>query len=193
VQRPVTTEPRSGCVLVVDDMAPNRLLIYTVIGDRLCGQLRSLRAVRPIVRNHHEKLDGSGYPDGVQGDAIPLLAQITGAVDVYDALMMSRPYKPAFTHDEALAEIYGEVDRGWRSRELVDAFCRSIDVAGCDGSDRHRSHSPSSPPSPDHVGLSSLAPKAARTKCALILRAGCSAASRSRSGPGRRRWPSPRS
>jgi putative two-component system response regulator len=99
---------------------------HTLIGDRLCGQLRSLRAVRPIVRNHHEKLNGSGYPDGLKGDAIPLLAQIMGIVDVYDALTMPRPYKPAFTHEEALAEIYAEVDRGWRSRKLVDAFLRAI-------------------------------------------------------------------
>ncbi|MBK5298923.1 MAG: response regulator [Vicinamibacteria bacterium] len=99
---------------------------HTLIGDRLCGQLRSLRRVRPIVRHHHEKLDGSGYPDGLAGDAIPLLAQITGIADIYDALTTPRPYKPAFTSEEALAEIYCEVDRGWRSRELVDAFVRAI-------------------------------------------------------------------
>jgi putative two-component system response regulator len=64
---------------------------HTLIGDRLCGQLRSLRRVRPIVRHHHEKLNGSGYPDGLAGDAIPLLAQIMGVVDVYDALTTSRP------------------------------------------------------------------------------------------------------
>ena len=68
---------------------------HTVIGDRLCGELRSLRQVRPIVRHHHERLDGSGYPDGLSGDAIPLLAQIMGVVDVYDAVTTARPYKPA--------------------------------------------------------------------------------------------------
>jgi putative two-component system response regulator len=99
---------------------------HTLIGDRLCGQLRSLRRVRPIVRHHHEKLNGSGYPDGLAGDAIPLLAQIMGVVDVYDALTTSRPYKPAFTAEEAFAELYCEVDRGWRSRELVDAFVQMM-------------------------------------------------------------------
>ena len=57
---------------------------HTIIGDRLCGELRSLRAVRPIIRSHHERLDGSGYPDGLRGDGIPLLAHIMGIVDVYD-------------------------------------------------------------------------------------------------------------
>ena len=68
---------------------------HTVIGDRLCGELRSLRKVRPIVRHHHERLDGSGYPDGLRGDATPLLAQIMGIVDVFDALTTKRPYKVA--------------------------------------------------------------------------------------------------
>jgi putative two-component system response regulator len=95
---------------------------HTLIGDRLCGKLRSLRRVRPIVRHHHERLDGSGYPDGLSGDGIPLLAQIMGIVDVYDALTTARPYKPVFTPGEAIAEIYGEVERGWRRRDLVDAF-----------------------------------------------------------------------
>ena len=68
---------------------------HTVIGDRLCGELRSLRSVRPIVRHHHERLDGSGYPDGLRGDAIPLLAQIIGIVDVFDAITTNRPHMAA--------------------------------------------------------------------------------------------------
>src|ERR1700681_2914695 len=68
---------------------------HTVIGDRLCGELRSLRRVRPIVRHHHERLDGSGYPDGLRGDATPLIAQIMGIVDVFDALTSDRPYRLA--------------------------------------------------------------------------------------------------
>ncbi len=95
---------------------------HPVIGDRLCGELRSLRGVRPIVRHHHERLDGSGYPDGLGGDAIPLLAQIMGIVDVYDAITTARPYKPAFTPEEAYAELTREVTRGWRRKDLVEAF-----------------------------------------------------------------------
>ena len=99
-----------------------RIKDHPVIGDRLCGELRSLRQVRPIVRHHHERLDGSGYPDGLQGDAIPLLAQIMGIVDVYDAITTTRPYKPAATAEHAYDELMREVARGWRSRELVEAF-----------------------------------------------------------------------
>jgi putative two-component system response regulator len=95
---------------------------HSVIGDRLCGELRSLRRVRPIVRHHHERLDGSGYPDGLRGDAIPLLAQITAVVDVFDALTTSRPYKAALPIDDAYDELIREIDRGWHRRDLVEAF-----------------------------------------------------------------------
>jgi putative two-component system response regulator len=95
---------------------------HPVIGDRLCGEMRSLRQVRPIVRHHHERLDGSGYPDGLKADAIPLVAQIMGIVDVYDAITTARPYKVAATPEQAYEELLGEVTRGWRRRDLVDAF-----------------------------------------------------------------------
>jgi putative two-component system response regulator len=95
---------------------------HPIIGDRLCGELRSLRHVRPIVRHHHERLDGSGYPDGLKGDAIPLLAQIMGIVDVYDAITTARSYKTAASPDRAYDELMGEVKRGWRRTDLVDAF-----------------------------------------------------------------------
>jgi putative two-component system response regulator len=97
---------------------------HTIIGDRLCGQLRSLRHVRPIVRHHHERLDGSGYPDGLRGIAIPFSAQIMSVVDVYDALTTSRPYKPALSTERAFEELMSEVTHGWRDRELVEALIR---------------------------------------------------------------------
>jgi putative two-component system response regulator len=97
---------------------------HTVIGDRLCGELRSLRRVRPIVRGHHERLDGTGYPDRLRGDGVPLLAQLMGIVDVFDALTTSRPYKKAMPRYAACEELQREADRGWRSRELVDVFVR---------------------------------------------------------------------
>jgi putative two-component system response regulator len=95
---------------------------HTTIGERLCGELRSLRRVRPIVRHHHERLDGSGYPDGLRGDAIPLLAQIIAIVDVFDAITTSRPYKAAGSAERAFEELALEAARGWHRRDLVDAF-----------------------------------------------------------------------
>ena len=93
---------------------------HTVIGESICGELRSLRLVRAIIRHHHERLDGTGYPDGLRGDAIPLLAQIVGLVDVYDALTTDRPYRAALPAEEAYVELSAEADRGWRDRTLVD-------------------------------------------------------------------------
>ena len=101
---------------------------HTTIGDRLCGNLRALRMVRPIVRCHHERADGSGYPDGLGGEDIPLLAQIMSVVDVYDALTTDRPYRPAMSAADACAELEHEADRGWRRADLVREFttlCRS--------------------------------------------------------------------
>ena len=99
---------------------------HTVIGDRLCGELRSLRKVRSIVRHHHERLDGSGYPDGLRGDAIPLLAQITGIVDVFDALTTDRPYRPALPVAWAAEELRREAARGWRRGDLVNTFLDQV-------------------------------------------------------------------
>jgi len=102
---------------------------HTLIGDRLCAGLRSLGRVRGIVRGHHERLDGSGYPDGLRGDAIPILTQIIGIVDVFDALVTERPYKKAFSVERAHEELLREVDRGWRLRDLVVAFA-NLDIEG---------------------------------------------------------------
>lgn len=95
---------------------------HPVIGESVCGNLRLLRLVKPIVRHHHERRDGSGYPDGLRGDAIPLLAQIAGIVDVYDALTSDRPYRKRLPVETAYAELRREVQVGWRSASLVEQF-----------------------------------------------------------------------
>lgn len=95
---------------------------HTIIGDELCGDLRILRLVRPIVRWHHERFDGSGYPDGLRGEAIPLIAQITGIVDVYDALTTDRPYRAALTPEVALAYLDEETSRGLHRPDLAREF-----------------------------------------------------------------------
>lgn len=95
---------------------------HTVIGDNLCGPMHSLRLVRPIVRHHHERLDGSGYPDGLCGNEIPLLAQIVGIVDAYDAMTTTRPYRHAWPAERAFEDLWQDVAKGLRSRELVEVF-----------------------------------------------------------------------
>jgi putative two-component system response regulator len=91
-------------------------------GERICSSMRSLARVLPIIRHHHEKWDGSGYPDGLKGEEIPLLARILQLADIYDALTTARPYKGALSPDEALAVLRNEVARGWRDPKLVEMF-----------------------------------------------------------------------
>jgi putative two-component system response regulator len=95
---------------------------HPIIGDALCGQMRSLQAVRPIVRHHHERQDGSGYPDGLRGDAIPWLAAVISVVDSYDAMTTERPYKRAKTPDQACAELRDEARKGWKHPTIVEAL-----------------------------------------------------------------------
>jgi HD-GYP domain-containing protein (c-di-GMP phosphodiesterase class II) len=68
---------------------------HTVIGDRLVGAVQPLAHLRPGVRNHHERIDGKGYPDGLAGDDIPLLARVLAVADACDAMMAARPYRAA--------------------------------------------------------------------------------------------------
>ena len=101
---------------------------HPVIGERLCGSLRALARVRPIIRHHHERLDGSGYPDGLSGDAVPLLAQVVGIVDVFDALITFRPYRQSGSVSEALGQLRSEAAIGWRDPSLVEAFASAVEA-----------------------------------------------------------------
>lgn len=95
---------------------------HSVVGERICAPLKSFRYVLPIVRHHHEKLDGSGYPDGLKGDAIPITARVLQIVDVYDALTTERPYKKAFSIPEALQTMQQEVAKGWWDPHIFAEF-----------------------------------------------------------------------
>ena len=95
---------------------------HTIIGDDLCRTVRSLEAVRPIVRHHHERLDGRGYPDGLKGDAIPPLARIVSVVDVFDALTTDRPYRKALSVEAALQIMRNDAKAGWCEPALLEAF-----------------------------------------------------------------------
>jgi putative two-component system response regulator len=95
---------------------------HTVIGDNLCRTVKSLERVRPIIRSHHERADGRGYPDGLAGDDVPLLARIVGIVDVFDALTTSRPYRAALSTDEAHKIMLADAASGWCPTEMVATF-----------------------------------------------------------------------
>jgi putative two-component system response regulator len=93
-------------------------------GEEICRHLKSLRPVLPIIRHHHERFDGSGYPDGLRGTQIPLLARVMQIADIYDALISPRCYKPAYSPAKALKTILEETGRGWRDPRIVELFLR---------------------------------------------------------------------
>jgi putative two-component system response regulator len=95
---------------------------HTTRGVEICRHLSSLAPVVPIIRHHHERWDGSGYPDGLVGEQIPLLARLVQIGDIYDALTSSRPYKEAVSPAKALRFIREETARGWRDAQVVEMF-----------------------------------------------------------------------
>jgi putative two-component system response regulator len=112
-----------------DTLAPHEYALvqsHTTVGESLISNMRSLQPVRSIVRHHHERLDGSGYPDGIQGDEISVPAQIVGLVDTYEALTTRRPYQHTRSSGEAIELLRDQVARGWRRRDLVEPFAELV-------------------------------------------------------------------
>jgi putative two-component system response regulator len=99
---------------------------HTVVGERICEPLRSFRQVLPIIRHHHEKQDGSGYPDGLKGAEIPLTARILQITDIYDALTTERPYRKALPFEKAVAIMREEVKLGWWDGSILNEFEAAI-------------------------------------------------------------------
>lgn len=99
---------------------------HTAIGDALCANLRTLHQVRPIVRHHHERLDGSGYPDGLRGDAVPVLAQIVSIVDLFEAITMGRQYVAPRPAADAIKVLRHETNVGWRRPDIVESFATLV-------------------------------------------------------------------
>jgi putative two-component system response regulator len=95
---------------------------HAALGEEICRHLKSLAPVLPIIRHHHERWDGSGYPDGLRKHQIPLLARVLQIADIYDALTSQRTYKPAFSPETALQIIQEETNLGWRDPEIVNLF-----------------------------------------------------------------------
>lgn len=99
---------------------------HVLIGEKLCQPLGNRQDILPIIRHHHERWDGSGYPDGLTGNQIPQLAQIFQILDIYTALTSERPHKKAYSPTQALEIIAEETDKGWRNPEIVDLFTAFI-------------------------------------------------------------------
>ena len=99
---------------------------HVLIGEQMCLPLRNMRGVIPIIRHHHERWDGSGYPDGLTKNEIPYVAQVFQVIDIYDALTSERPYKRAFSPAEALKIMAEETAKGWRNPELIEQFSSFI-------------------------------------------------------------------
>jgi putative two-component system response regulator len=95
---------------------------HTIVGERICAPLKSFRNVLPIIRSHHEKQDGSGYPDHLKGDEIPMTARVLQTVDIYDSLTTDRPYRKALSQEKALEIMWEETRRGWWDADLVAAL-----------------------------------------------------------------------
>jgi len=94
---------------------------HPVDGAKILSEIPSLKVIVPWIRYHHERWDGSGYPDGIKGDQIPLEAQIIGISDVYDALTTKRAYRDEYSNEEAIKMITEESGKGFNP-ELVSAL-----------------------------------------------------------------------
>ncbi len=99
---------------------------HPILGERLCAPVTALAPALPIIRHHHERFDGSGYPDRLYGEQIPLVARITQIVDIFDALTTARPYKPAWSIAQSLATMQGEAERGWIDPRLLREFAALV-------------------------------------------------------------------
>lgn len=100
---------------------------HVEIGVEICQSLRSLRPVLPLIRHHHERWNGSGYPDGLAMEDIPLIARVFQVVDVFDALTNDRCYRAALSHAEALEVLQEETRLGFWDAEIVATFCEMIE------------------------------------------------------------------
>jgi putative two-component system response regulator len=99
---------------------------HPLIGEQICAPLKSFSAALPLIRHHHERSDGTGYPDHLAGEAIPLTARIVQVVDIYDALTTDRPYRQALTQRDAFRLMRLEAARGWLDSNLLGRFERLV-------------------------------------------------------------------
>lgn len=120
---------------------------HPTIGADLCDALPALHAIRPLIQDHHEHLDGSGYPNRRSGSDLSLATQLIQVADVIDAITSTRPYKPAYPLTHALALLTSEAERGWRDPSLVRQCARLLR----DAEERLLRPPRPSPPPPDPI------------------------------------------
>ena len=99
---------------------------HPVIGERMLTSVEFLSDLLPAIRNHHERHDGKGYPDGLAGEEIPFFARCIAVADAYDAMTTDRPYRKALTSQEAKAELFRLRNMQWEAI-AVDAFLVILD------------------------------------------------------------------
>ena len=112
---------------------------HTLAGERILGQTDFYQTAREIARSHHERWDGSGYPDGLSGASVPLAARIVSVADVYDALTSERPYKTAWPHRRALEEM-ARLKGKFFDPEILEAFFDQVIADQDDFEERKASH-----------------------------------------------------
>jgi len=95
---------------------------HSEAGERICKPLKTMEDVLPLIRHHQERYDGSGYPDQLKGEEIPLLARILAISDCYDALTTARPYREAMTHQDAMQILDKEIQQGKYDPNLYPEF-----------------------------------------------------------------------
>jgi HD-GYP domain-containing protein (c-di-GMP phosphodiesterase class II) len=99
---------------------------HPVITAQIVGKIEALAHLVPIIRHHHERWDGTGYPDGLKGDDIPLLARILAVADGFEAMTSERPYRRARSEEEALAELKKCAGSQWDPK-VVEAFLQMLE------------------------------------------------------------------
>ena len=110
----------------LDEREHQSMQQHTILGEQIVAPMRATAALLPIIRHHHERMDGNGYPDGLTGDQIPLGARIVAIADAYDAMTSLRPYRSALSPVRAVATLQGGAGRQWDGH-LVNLFTKWLD------------------------------------------------------------------
>lgn len=119
---------REAVLLKAGQLSPtefNEIKLHPEVGERLCGPLRDSDLVLPLIRHHQERWDGNGYPDGLAGEQIPLLARIMAIADAYDAMLSPRPYRPPLGPEEAQQTLMRGAGSQW-DPNLVEVFLAAL-------------------------------------------------------------------